>query len=86
MASLLRSVPPSKVAPPLTTKVTLTFGTVFPLPSFTVALTALVAILFAAAPLATVKSVLAIMALVSSASKVEVFAAVVLVPTVAVTA
>ncbi|CNM01922.1 Uncharacterised protein [Yersinia frederiksenii] len=85
MTSLLRSAPPSKVAPPLTVKVTLTFGTVFPLPSLTVALTSLVAILFATAPLATVKSALAMMALVSSAIKVEVFAAVVLVPTVAVT-
>ncbi|CNM01862.1 Uncharacterised protein [Yersinia frederiksenii] len=85
MTSLLSSVPPSKVAPPLTAKVTLTFGTIFPLLSFTVALTALVAILLAIAPLATVKSALAMMALASSGVKVEVFVAVVLLPTVAVT-
>ncbi|CQR23626.1 Uncharacterised protein [Yersinia enterocolitica] len=70
----------------MTAKVTTTFGTVFPLPSFTVALIALVAVLLATAPLATVKSVLPMTAVVSSAIKLDVFAAVVLVPTVAVTA
>ncbi|CNL92537.1 Uncharacterised protein [Yersinia frederiksenii] len=78
-------VPPAKVAPPVTTKVTLTFGTALPLPSFTVALSALVLVLFATAPLATLKSVSVISAVVSSAIKVEFFGTVVLDPTVAVT-